>query len=356
MPRKRVAPTEASPIITMSGMPPVPKFSDRGVIMRVMSDGHPSSVRTVVPTGIDVIDNYLLVNGGIALGRIYELSGPETSGKTTFGAHLIAAFQRAGGIGLVLENEEAFDGARYEQMGVNTDLAHIGRAPTIESVFSTAGKWALDMRASGFKGPLTCVWDTLAATPTIKELAAGLTPKEVKEREMAAETEDDGDDSDDGVGKGDKKGKAGMDDRAKVISGGLRKLPKILVDTQMALVVLNQVRDNIGVMFGDKMMSPGGRALRHHTSVRLRYYGVGKSISDDDTRGQQNKLWVLKNKLGDSMRKNASTRLLFGQGYDNDWMTLTHAKEMRLVPQDAKGAEGLALAKAALAARGWGAR
>lgn len=328
-----------------------------------MSEGHRSSVRAVIPTGILPLDHYVLGCGGLAEGRIYEIHGPESSGKTSLTGHCAGRVQHAGGVVVLAETEEAFAADRYAQVGTDIEAARVLEVETVEGVCRSAQETLQVLRATGFEGPIFFAWDSLAATPTAAELAAGLTKSAIRELELersARKTkkakqkdseDDDGDDGDDGVEVKDKKVRNSMDNRPRVLSSALRQLGQDFGRYRGIFWVVNQIRDNIGVKFGDPIITPGGRAIRFHATTRLRFYGQGTGVSEGgDIVGLVNKVWTVKNKLGPSKRW-CQLRLNYGSGYDADWALLMHAKEAGVIEPRSFGPAALAKAREAL---GWG--
>jgi len=237
-----------------------------------MAEGHRSSIRQIIPTGILPLDHHVLGCGGLAVGRIYEVHGPESCGKTSMTGHCAGVVQRAGGIAVLAETEEAFAADRYKQMGTDIDNAVVLEVDSVEGVCRSAQDTLRGVRATGFQGPIFLAWDSLAATPTAAELAAGLTKANIREMELERaatktktkargkkkdsddEDADDGEDADAGVEVKDKKIRNSMDNRPRVLSAALRQLGQDFQLYNGIFWIVNQIRDNIGVKFGDPII------------------------------------------------------------------------------------------------------
>lgn len=277
--------------------------------------------KEVIPTGIDVLDRWLLAVGGLPVGRVIELYSEEGAGKTSLGHTFLGAAQHAGGIGALVESEHSFDPTRAPTFGTKVeDLLlmqpdHLGDTlALIEGLCVTLGNLA--------PGPSVIVWDSVAATPTKTEFEGGIT------------------------GDGGHGG-----DRARELSRAMRILTKKVATSRVVLVCINQIRENIGVMFGDKYTTAGGRAIKFHASVRLQLLGGsavkakgGEHVAKDVT------FMTVKNKLAPPFRK-AKVRLNYSEGWDNDWTTVSHAKDRGVIPDGTRmGSKAVDAARAAL---GW---
>jgi recombination protein RecA len=288
----------------------------------VLGDGGSlAEVKEVIPTGIEVVDRYVLGIGGLAVGRISEMYGPEGVGKSSFLAKCIASTQAEGGIAVLAENENALQPSWWEMHGVDLDRLILLEADTIEA--TTARLYdAISALPTKLEGPCFAAWDTLAATPTKREIDIGL-------------------DGNDKVG-----------DRAKALSKAMRLLTRLVARRRCHFMIVNQIRDNIGVMFGDKTSTPGGHAVKFHASIRIQLLG-GKAVKEkvdwvdredqdaDDTAGDSESkviehaakditLLCAKNKLSIPWKK-CRLRLDYTKGWDNAWSTFYHAKELGLI-------------------------
>lgn len=280
-----------------------------------------ATVTEVIPLGIGPVDRYVLGIGGLPVGRITELFSEEGVGKSALALQAIASAQRGGGIVLFAETENALQPERATVFGVDRSRIILDQPDCIEDCLEHLGAW-LEMLPSDPEGPSLAVWDSIAATPTREELKEGLTGGEA------------------------------MGYRARLLSRALRSLTQIAAEKRAAILIVNQTRTKIGVVFGDPTTTPGGGAVKFAASVRLRLY-PGKAIRDAGTQvGREITVKAVKNKLSVPFRK-VVVRFNFATGWDDDWSTLNYAKELELVPDRARGDKALADARAALDACDW---
>jgi recombination protein RecA len=283
-----------------------------------LSDGPASEVREYIPTGIYAVDRYVLAIGGLPVGRIVELYGEEGTGKTTLALSAAASVQREGGLAIWAETEEAFNSERAATLGVDEEQLLILQPGTIEQT-GQATELALNTVPAGI-GPILFVWDSIAATPTAREIEDGL------------------------------EGTDRIGERAKALSKICRSLNRLAVEKRACLLFVNQVREKIGVMFGDKYTTPGGQAVKFHSSVRLQLFG-GKSVKDgDEHTGKTITILAAKNRLAPPWRK-VQARLDYATGWDNQWTTINHAKDRGLIPESARNS--VKTFAEAVAALGW---
>lgn len=291
---------------------------------------NPTDVKTWISTGSTLLD-YLICNkrgGGVPGGKITEIVGEEATGKSLLATQILANAQKMGGLAVYIDEENALNPEFAQRVGLDLGKLVYVQCGCVEAVGETIEKIIVKAREKDVSRIICIVWDSIASTPPKAELEGDYDPNS----------------------------RIGV--QAKAIAKMMRKLTTTVGREKVTLVFTNQLKTKIGVMFGDPMGTPGGKAVPYHASVRIRLNrslevkdGTQKDAAIGQTYGIKTYAKVIKNRMGPPLRK-CEFEILFASGVDdeNSWCNYLHSAGeiekrngfmiMRDVPQTVVGKDG----------------
>ena len=270
------------------------------------SDTTPTDIKEFISTGSSVLDLAIAnrPNGGVAVGRITEINGLESSGKSLIGTHILAETQKRGGVAVYIDTETSVSREWLEAIGVDVSKLLYLHVETVEDIFECIESIIVKIRESDRDRLVSILVDSLAGAST--------------KVEMEADFEKDG----------------WATSKAIIVSKAMRKITQMIGRERIALVFTNQLRQKLGVMFGDPWTTSGGKALPFHASTRIRLKNMGqiKVGAKNDVIGMKCRAQIIKNRLGPPLR-HADFNLYFDSGIDDMGSWLTVLKDHKLLKQ-----------------------
>lgn len=271
------------------------KFGDESIMMLGAT---PKVDVNAIPTGSIGVD-WALGIGGLPRGRIIEIFGPESSGKTTLSLHVVAEAQKKGGVCAFIDAEHALDPEYAKKIGVDISSLLVSQPDT--------GEQALEIVESLVRsGKIDVI---------VVDSVAALTPKDEIEGDMGTQH----------VGK-----------QARLMSQALRKLTAITAKTKTVVIFINQIRMQIGMMFGNPETTPGGKALKFYTSVRVDIRRIAQIKKGDEVMGGRHRVKIVKNKVAAPFRQ-TEFDMLYGEGISREGEALALGERYGVVQKSSGG-------------------
>ena len=268
------------------------KLSDRSALSRVTE---------FIPTGCPPLD--IIMGGGVPVGRMTEIYGDTSTGKTLLAEHILAETQKMGGLAVLLDTETAIDDRLAELIGIDLDELLYSNPETVEDVYEIVDELLIAKRKADPDGLMTIVWDSVAATSSNEEI------EKIKAQGLGAAT---------------------VATHARLISKMMRVMKTRVAEERLAFVLLNQTREKIGVMFGAKKSTFGGRAIGYYSSVRLELALRGKIKEKTHEIGINTRAYVAKSKVAPPFGQ-CIIPILFDVGIDEPGAVLEWLKDEDLV-------------------------